>query len=36
MDKPDVGPIQGDPPADLVIEDLTVGDGDYDMKCVLL
>jgi peptidylprolyl isomerase len=28
MDKPDVGPIQGDPPADLVIEDLTVGDGD--------
>ena len=27
MDKPDVGPIGGEPPADLVIEDLTVGDG---------
>ena len=27
MDKPDVGPIQGEPPADLVIEDVTVGDG---------
>ena len=27
MDKPDVGPIEGAPPADLVIEDLTVGDG---------
>ena len=28
MDKPDVGPITGEPPADLRIEDLTVGDGD--------
>lgn len=27
MDKPDVGPIEGDPPADLVVEDITVGDG---------
>ncbi|SHM73272.1 FKBP-type peptidyl-prolyl cis-trans isomerase [Cryptosporangium aurantiacum] len=27
MQKPDVGPIEGAPPADLVIEDLTVGDG---------
>jgi peptidylprolyl isomerase len=27
MDKPDVGPIDGEPPAELVIEDLTVGDG---------
>lgn len=27
MDKPDVGPIEGAPPADLVIEDITVGDG---------
>ncbi len=27
MNKPDVGPIQGDPPADLVIEEITVGDG---------
>ena len=27
MDKPEVGPIQGDPPADLVVEDLSVGDG---------
>jgi peptidylprolyl isomerase len=27
MDKPDVGPIQGEPPAELVIEDITVGDG---------
>ncbi|TDC32854.1 FKBP-type peptidyl-prolyl cis-trans isomerase [Micromonospora sp. 15K316] len=25
--KPDVAPIEGAPPADLVIEDLTVGDG---------
>jgi len=25
--KPDVGPIEGAPPADLVIEDITVGDG---------
>jgi peptidylprolyl isomerase len=28
MDKPDVGPIEGAPPAELVIEDLTVGSGD--------
>jgi peptidylprolyl isomerase len=28
MDKPDVGPIEGAPPADLLIEDITVGDGD--------
>jgi peptidylprolyl isomerase len=28
MDKPDVGPIEGEPPADLVIEDITVGDGE--------
>jgi peptidylprolyl isomerase len=27
MQKPDVGPIEGAPPADLVVEDLTVGDG---------
>jgi peptidylprolyl isomerase len=27
MQKPDVGPIEGQPPADLVIEELTVGDG---------
>jgi peptidylprolyl isomerase len=27
MDKPDVGPIAGPPPADLVVEDLTTGDG---------
>jgi len=27
MDKPDVGPIEGDPPGELVIEDITVGDG---------
>jgi peptidylprolyl isomerase len=27
MDKPDVGPIEGEPPAELVIEDITVGDG---------
>ena len=27
MDKPEIGPIQGEPPADLVIEDITVGDG---------
>jgi peptidylprolyl isomerase len=27
MDKPEIGPIQGDPPADLVVEDITVGDG---------
>ena len=28
MEKPDVGPITGEPPAELVIEDITVGDGD--------
>ncbi|MET8153425.1 FKBP-type peptidyl-prolyl cis-trans isomerase [Actinoplanes sp. NPDC049668] len=28
MEKPDVGPIEGAPPADLVVDDLTVGDGD--------
>lgn len=28
MDKPDVGRIEGEPPADLVIDDITVGDGD--------
>lgn len=27
MEKPEVGPIEGAPPADLVIEDLTVGAG---------
>lgn len=27
MQKPDVGPIEGAPPADLVVEDLSVGDG---------
>jgi peptidylprolyl isomerase len=27
MDKPDVGPISGEPPTDLVTEDITVGDG---------
>jgi peptidylprolyl isomerase len=27
MDKPDVAPVDGPPPADLVIEDITVGDG---------
>jgi peptidylprolyl isomerase len=27
MDKPEVGPIEGAPPAELVIEDITVGDG---------
>jgi peptidylprolyl isomerase len=27
MDKPDVGPIAGPPPADLVVEDLTTGEG---------
>ena len=27
MQKPDVGPLEGQPPADLVIEDITVGDG---------
>jgi peptidylprolyl isomerase len=28
MDKPDVGPIEGEPPAELLIEDLTTGEGD--------
>jgi len=28
MDKPDVGPIEGAPPAELLVEDITVGDGD--------
>jgi peptidylprolyl isomerase len=28
MDKPDVGPITGEPPADLQVEDITMGDGD--------
>ena len=28
MDKPDVGPITGAPPAELQIEDITVGEGD--------
>ncbi|MEV6633132.1 FKBP-type peptidyl-prolyl cis-trans isomerase [Actinoplanes sp. NPDC051470] len=28
MDKPDVGPITGEPPAELLIEDITPGDGD--------
>jgi peptidylprolyl isomerase len=28
MDKPDVGPITGEPPAELQIEDITVGEGD--------
>jgi len=28
MDKPDVGPIEGAPPAELQIEDITVGDGE--------
>ena len=27
MDKRDVGPIEGGPPAELVVEDITVGDG---------
>jgi peptidylprolyl isomerase len=27
MDKPEVGPIQGEPPAELTIEDITVGEG---------
>ncbi|WBB80883.1 FKBP-type peptidyl-prolyl cis-trans isomerase [Micromonospora sp. WMMD882] len=27
MNKPEVGPIEGAPPADLVIEDVTVGEG---------
>ena len=28
MEKPDVGPITGEPPAELVVEDLVAGDGD--------
>ena len=28
MDKPDVGPITGEPPADLLIEDIIEGDGE--------
>ena len=28
MEKPDVGPITGEPPAELVVEDLITGDGD--------
>ena len=28
MDKPDVGPVKGEPPAELVIEDITTGDGE--------
>ncbi|MEV4759381.1 FKBP-type peptidyl-prolyl cis-trans isomerase [Micromonospora sp. NPDC049559] len=27
MEKPEIGPIEGAPPADLVIEDITVGEG---------
>ena len=27
MDKPDIDPIEGPPPTDLVVEDITVGDG---------
>ena len=27
MDKPDVAPVDGPPPADLVVEDITVGEG---------
>ena len=27
MDKPDVGPVTGEPPAELLIEDITEGDG---------
>ncbi|HYN94525.1 MAG TPA: FKBP-type peptidyl-prolyl cis-trans isomerase [Pilimelia sp.] len=27
MDKPDIGPIEGAPPADLAVEDISVGDG---------
>ncbi|MFE9202256.1 FKBP-type peptidyl-prolyl cis-trans isomerase [Micromonospora sp. NPDC007230] len=27
MQKPEVGPIEGAPPADLVIDDITVGEG---------
>ncbi|HLL65956.1 MAG TPA: FKBP-type peptidyl-prolyl cis-trans isomerase [Micromonosporaceae bacterium] len=32
MEKPDVGPIDGTPPADLVIDDITVGDGPEAKK----
>ncbi|HET9517760.1 MAG TPA: FKBP-type peptidyl-prolyl cis-trans isomerase [Actinoplanes sp.] len=28
MDKPEIGPIEGPPPTELVIEDITVGDGE--------
>jgi hypothetical protein len=28
MDKPDVGPISGEPPAELLIEDIITGDGE--------
>ncbi|HEY0639659.1 MAG TPA: FKBP-type peptidyl-prolyl cis-trans isomerase [Pseudonocardiaceae bacterium] len=28
LEKPEVDPIDGDPPADLLVQDLTVGDGD--------
>lgn len=28
LEKPEIGPIVGPPPADLVIEDLKVGDGE--------
>ncbi len=28
MDKPDVGPISGEPPTELLIEDITTGDGE--------
>jgi peptidylprolyl isomerase len=28
MDKPAIGPIEGAAPADLVVEDITIGDGD--------
>ena len=27
MEKPEIGPIHGEPPADLVVEDIAVGDG---------
>jgi peptidylprolyl isomerase len=27
MQKPEIGPLEGPPPTDLVVEDLTVGDG---------
>jgi peptidylprolyl isomerase len=28
LEKPEVDPFEGAPPADLVVEDITVGDGD--------